>query len=182
MKFFDRKRKQLEKLSLAYETHRSRMFAAAYTILRNEADAEEAIIKTFERLLKYPQYIDNPLSEQTGRLLVILAKHQAIDRYRRNRKFPQISYEEVENICKDESEFEQLETAELLNLALEKLPQIYKEVLLLKFSHGYENDEIAKMLDISEAAVRKRISRAREKLRPICEEYGLIEKEEKADE
>lgn len=50
-----------------------------------------------------------------------------------------------------------------------KLPVIYKDVLALKYVQEFSNDEIAKMLDISEAAVRKRLERAKRRLEEILE-------------
>lgn len=180
MELIDGKKKKrlIARLSHAYEVHRGRMYAAAFAILQDETDAEEAVIKTFERLIKHPEYITDPESEKTGRLLILLAEHQATDRYRKNKKHPMFAYEQLEAVCGEASCIDQIEDAALLQAALARLSQQHREVLLLKFSHGYENDEIAQMLGISEAAVRKRISRAKAQLRPICEEYGLIEKEE----
>ena len=68
MEFFDRKKRkaQIARLARAYEKHRGRMFAAAFAILQNDTDAEEAVIKTFERLIKHPEYISDPESEKTA--------------------------------------------------------------------------------------------------------------------
>jgi len=51
--------------------------------------------------------------------------------------------------------------------AVLKLPVIYKDALKLKYVQGFSNSEIAGMLDISEAAVRKRLERARSMLEEI---------------
>jgi len=55
------------------------------------------------------------------------------------------------------------------------LPVIYKDVLTLKYVQEFSNEEIAKMLDISEAAVRKRLERAKRRLEE------LLKREESAD-
>ena len=60
--------------------------------------------------------------------------------------------------------------------AVLKLPVIYKDVLTLKYVQEFSNEEIAKMLDISEATVRKRLERARRMLEEI------LEREESADD
>jgi len=59
--------------------------------------------------------------------------------------------------------------------AVLKLPVIYKDVLTLKYVQEFSNEEIAKMLDISEATVRKRLERAKRRLEEI------LEREESAD-
>ena len=51
-----------------------------------------------------------------------------------------------------------------------KLKPIYRDVILLKYSHNMENDEIAKLLDISSVNVRKRLERAKKMLIELIEE------------
>ena len=57
---------------------------------------------------------------------------------------------------------------------LGKLPENYWNVLLLKYSHGYDDREIAQMLDITEENVRQRISRAKKRLSELLEKEGEI--------
>ena len=55
---------------------------------------------------------------------------------------------------------------------IESLPDHLKEILLLKYSVGFSNTEIADILGISEVNVRKRISRARKLLKHNMKERG----------
>lgn len=55
-------------------------------------------------------------------------------------------------------------------LEIEGLPDMYKEVLILKYSSEFSNTEIAELLEISEMNVRKRISRARKLLKQKLDE------------
>lgn len=48
--------------------------------------------------------------------------------------------------------------------AIQKLPGPAKEVILLKYYHDLDNEEIAQYLNISESTVRSRLFRARKKL------------------
>ena len=50
------------------------------------------------------------------------------------------------------------------------LPSKYREVLLLHYVEGYQGKEIARMLKLSESAVRKRLERGRGKLRAVLDE------------
>lgn len=56
--------------------------------------------------------------------------------------------------------------------AILKLPINYSTVLRLKYSQGYNNKEVAQILNISEENVRQRISRARKRLTGILHEGG----------
>ena len=49
-------------------------------------------------------------------------------------------------------------------LEMDKLPVLDKEILLLRYIHGFTNQEIARLLKVKEAAVRKRLERARKRL------------------
>jgi RNA polymerase sigma factor (sigma-70 family) len=51
--------------------------------------------------------------------------------------------------------------ADRLGRALDRLPDAHREVLLLLFVEGFSSEEAARVLDIREDAVRKRLSRAR---------------------
>lgn len=54
--------------------------------------------------------------------------------------------------------------AERVNLAFARLPEAFREVLLLCSVEGMESPEAARVLGISPEAVRKRLSRARAEL------------------
>ena len=56
-----------------------------------------------------------------------------------------------------------------LTMAIMKLKPKYMEVVLLYFYEGYPIKEIAKMLNLTEAAVSSRIHKAKQKLRAELE-------------
>jgi len=55
-----------------------------------------------------------------------------------------------------------------------KLPARYREIILLRYEQGFDNGEIAKMMDISEPAVRKLLQRARDRLEELCRGEGIL--------
>lgn len=56
--------------------------------------------------------------------------------------------------------------------AIEQLPDIYRDVLILKYVHQYKDAEIGEILGISSVTARKRLQRAKEKLMLILREEG----------
>lgn len=56
--------------------------------------------------------------------------------------------------------------------AIEKLPDIYRDVLILRYVHQYKDAEIGDLLGISAVTVRKRLQRAKKKLMLILGEEG----------
>jgi RNA polymerase sigma-70 factor (ECF subfamily) len=59
-------------------------------------------------------------------------------------------------------------TAEEVIKKIQLLPDIFREVLLLKFVHEMNDKEIAKVLGISPVAARKRVERARQRIAFLC--------------
>jgi RNA polymerase sigma-70 factor (ECF subfamily) len=74
------------------------------------------------------------------------------------------------------SEMDAQEDMDSVTNAVINLPIIYQEVLKFKYVQELSNTEIAQMLDISEATVRKRLERSKKKLEEI------LEKEDHPDE
>lgn len=62
---------------------------------------------------------------------------------------------DIEPYCKNEEYYGLLDV-------LMQLPQKYKIVILLHYVEGYKVDEIAKLLNITSSAVKKRLQRGRE--------------------
>lgn len=60
-------------------------------------------------------------------------------------------------------------------LLLNSLPFQYRDILYLRFNMGYSVDEIARLLDLSKDNVKKRIERARNKLKEIIDDHESTE-------
>ena len=54
--------------------------------------------------------------------------------------------------------------------AIASLPDRYRELLLLKYDTGYSEKEIAQLLGMTEANVKKTIQRAKAKLQTLLDE------------
>ena len=55
---------------------------------------------------------------------------------------------------------------------IEALPEIYRSTLIMKYLDEMSNKEIAKVLEISESTVRKRLERAKDMLAELLEKDG----------
>ena len=86
--------------------------------------------------------------------------------YNRRKRHPAVPIEEAA-FCAAGEKLERTDDLDSLAKAVLNLPVIYKDALKLKYVQGFSNSEIAGMLDISEAAVRKRLERARRMLEEI---------------
>jgi RNA polymerase sigma-70 factor (ECF subfamily) len=62
-------------------------------------------------------------------------------------------------------QMENNERAASIRKALQDIPEIYREVLILKYIDGRSHDEIAAILELTHAAVDKRLTRGKDLLR-----------------
>lgn len=58
---------------------------------------------------------------------------------------------------------------------LAEIPEIYREVLALKYMDGRSHEDIAKVLDISLAAVDKRLMRGKDMLRESLKRWKMVD-------
>lgn len=146
-----------------YYEYRQGMYGLAYGILVDSHAAEDAVHTVFLRLIKHIEKVEKLEKEKQKSYLFTAVKHAALDIKRKQKRYAEISMEEVpENLLSDsEMEFWEKE----LVVAILKLPIIYREVLQYKYAVGVENKQIADILGISESTVRKRLERAKKMLK-----------------
>ena len=145
------------------------MFHVAYEILHNEQDAEDAVHQAFVKIAENIKKIDAPVCPKTHSYVVTIVEHQAIDQYRRLQKHP--SVELIEEIQGTNAHYEGDND---LTKCILKLPARYREMILLHHHQGYSVREIAKMLGLSLPAAIKLDQRAKNKLKKLCEEAGIL--------
>jgi RNA polymerase sigma-70 factor, ECF subfamily len=155
-----------------------RVFAAAFAILRNEADAEdvaqEAVLKAFKHIRQFRA------ESQFSTWLIQIAVNEA--RMRRRKEHADIMEPIVDRQDEEgnytprdfadwrEIPLEALERTEIrqkLAEALASLGEKYREVFVLRDMQHLSIEETAKALGISTASVKTRLLRARLMLRDL---------------
>jgi len=157
-----------------YLTYRKLMFHVANGILNDESLAEDAVHQAFLKILENFDKVGEISCHKTRSYVVIIVRNATINLYNQRKRRTTIPLEDVE-YCITTEPISVAEDLDHLARAVLKLPVIYKDVLTLKYVQEFSNEEIAKMLDISEAAVRKRLERAKRRLEEI------LKREESAD-
>lgn len=152
------------KFEILYYSYREIMYQAAFKILRNEYDAEDAVHQAFLKLAEIIDDVDGTLCARTKSFVIIITERKALDILRYNKQHPTFSFDEELGL------FVEYEGSNELTLYLTKLPAIYRQVLLLKHYHGYSSAEVAKMLGLSEVNVIKIDQRAKKKLKQFYNE------------
>lgn len=152
------------KFETIYKKYRKVMFYTAYRILSDTCDAEDTVHEAFLKIIDIMDKFKDVESPQTRALVVIITEHKAIDLYRKKQRATAIPFAEEYIGGHTHVEIENIDDRQTIISAIEMLPTKYREVLLLKYSHGYSVEEIATMLSMSTENVKKTIQRARKKL------------------
>ncbi len=158
-------RDKFEKLYLQYQ---GLMFTLANRILHNDRDAEDAVHNAFLYIAEHLEKIGAPQCPKTKSYIVTIVESRAIDLYRRKSRHPQLSLEDA-----DLGWHPDMSQASAIARCIARLPDRYRHVLLLKFSHGYTDSEIASLLHITPANAAKLVYRAKQRLNKICKEEEI---------
>ena len=153
---------RMETQALA-ETYRDRLFAAAFQVCGNAADAEDA---AQEALLRYHISEKQFESEQhirawLLRVAINCAKNVSRSFFRRN-TVPLEDY-------MDSLEFDSGESREIFREVM-NLPETYRLVIHLYYYEDYTVREIGRILGLTESNVKVRLSRGRQLLKKALQE------------
>ena len=136
----------------------------------NEADAEDAVHDAFVVLAENFQKFSLLERHKTRAFLVTIVEHKAIDLYRKKQRRGEAPLvEEISGIDPGP----QGDASPLAQCIL-RLPGRYREFFRLKYELGYSTREAGQLMGLSWAAARKLEQRAKEKLRALCQEEGIL--------
>jgi len=154
-------------LELAVRQHARLIYRIAYSVLRNQQDAEDAAQETFIRVLRAQRKLAS-VDDPKG-WLARIAWRVAVER---KRKVTDVPLENVSEVSRQDrwnagadGELLGTEMNRLLQSVIARLPRKLREPLVLSTLEEMSTFDIAATLDISEAAVRSRLFRARQILR-----------------
>lgn len=169
-----------------FERHLDSVYAIVYRILRNSHDTEDVVQDIFVTLSQKLSGFRKESSFTTW--LFRISTNAALMKIRNNRKLSNNytfedsrNYEEIKetgntylhNTGNQRPDHKALrkEKAQILEEAIQQLPESYRIVIHLRDIEGMTYDEISKILDISLQAVKSRIHRARMVLRTKLSYY-----------
>ena len=127
-------------------------------ILKNMRDEERARDVVQESFVKMWEKVKDISYAKARSYLFTTAYHTMIDVIRRERK--QESLDDTPNY-EPSHDRNYSDLNEVLNSALEKLPEIQKNVILLRDYEGYAYKEIGEIVNLNESQVKVYIYRAR---------------------
>jgi RNA polymerase sigma-70 factor (ECF subfamily) len=164
------------------EIYSGQIYRLAMKMLQNPQDAEDVLQDSFIKAYKALPSFEGRSSISTW--LYRIATNEAL-MFLRKKKLVQVSVDEsiedeqgaerprqiVDWCCIPEDELMSTEGRAHLNRSIEELPETLRVVFLLRDIEGLSTRETAEVLDLSESAVKTRLSRARFQLRELLSGY-----------
>ncbi len=139
----------------AVEKYGDILYRICLLMLRNTADAEDAVQETFIKFVtKSPDFVD---SEYEKAWLITVAANKCRDMLRYRTRHLTESEELLDGYAVSKEDSGILE-------ALMELPEKYRIILALFYIEEYKVDEISEIVGIGASAVKMRLSRGRKLL------------------
>ena len=167
-------------------THSGRMLSVCRRILRNDEEAKDAVQEAFVSAFRGIGSFEG--ASQLGTWLHRIAVNASLMRLRSKKRRPEESLDDLlpgftedghaRNDPQDWSPsalqmVETRETREFVRGCIDRLPEMYRVVLLLRDIEELDTSEAAEVLGVSEGVVKVRLHRARHALRRLfAERFG----------
>jgi len=148
-----------------YSRHSARIFAYCRRFLGNKEDANDVFQEAFVRFFQTASQ-DRVMTNVPAFILKI-ARNLCVNVRRRNKEttaFEDYMYSSHEKDDKDE-------LLKLIKMAMELLPEEFKEVFILREYDGLSYLEIADVTNTSLSSVKIRLFRAKKRIREILQPY-----------
>ncbi len=172
-----------------FTEHAPRIYRLVRLLLGSDADAEDVTQQVFLRVMRsLPEFRgESTVPTWINRIAVNTA---LVFRKQRGRRASRQSYTALEEFTDDGNhaapinrvvgplpEILKRETHEMIEQAITRLPELYRDVFVLADVEEHSNQEVADMLRVTVAAVKSRLHRARLLMRralaPYFEEAGV---------
>src|SRR5688500_7312402 len=163
--------------------HNERIYRAARSIPRDESEAEDVMQQAYVNAYSHLRQFDGRSKFSTW--LTRIAVHEALARVRRRGRYTNMDPDcpltaqltaPVTSTPDPERQAFARELGVLIESAIDRLPDGAREVFVLRQVEGMSTEEVAATLDVSEAVIKTRLSRARATLRrDLYKHAGIAE-------
>ena len=149
-----------------YKAYYKAMYNAAHRILKDEFEAEdimqEAFLTAFTKLDMFKGEV------AFGAWLKRIVINKSLTQLKKNNRYNEVKMEVIPNyeIVEERIDYDTLKASSVLQ-KINSLKDNYRVVLTLNLIEGYDYEEIAEILKITNENVRTTISRAKKKLKQL---------------
>jgi len=172
-----------EAFEILVRTHSGRMLSVCRRILRSDEEAKDAVQEAFISAFRAIASFEGTAKLSTW--LHRIAVNASLMRLRSKKRRPEESIDDLLPTFKDDGHarieprdfspsalqrVETRETREFVRGCIDRLPEMYRTVLLLRDIEEMDTAEAAEVLSVSEGVVKVRLHRARHALRRLLAE------------
>jgi RNA polymerase sigma-70 factor (ECF subfamily) len=168
-----RQRAEDEAVAGLVDQYASALYRVAYSVLRNQADAEDAVQEAFLRVLRHRESLGDVRDHRVW--LIRIVWNIVLDRKRRAKTRPETDdVSELARVLPSKGLSAEERAAAAQHHAhvlgcVDQLPPKERQVLLLSAFDELTSVEIASVLGITESSVRSRLFRARNLMAELLE-------------
>ncbi|MFT5724018.1 MAG: RNA polymerase sigma-70 factor (ECF subfamily) [Bacteroidia bacterium] len=157
------------------DTYKDRVAGVCFNMLKDKNLAEEVGHETFIRLYKsLSQYnFKSALGTYITRIAINLSLNKLDSIKRRQKRFSSQNEEHKNYPAHETPSSQQLETKEIVNIALQSLSDDARSVVVLRMIDGYSVKETSDMLGIAEGTVMSKLNRAMKKMKETLNKNSL---------
>lgn len=157
----------VKEYNISVDNYSDNIFRFAMKHLKNEMTANDIVQETFTKVWIKHEDINY---EKVKSYLFTTAYHTIVDWAKKEQRSKDI--EKAPDLEGDRED--NFDLKEILEEALNKLPEVQKSAILLRDYEGYSYDEIAEILDLSASQVKVYIFRARKALQAYIKRLDLV--------
>lgn len=154
--------------NIAVDEFSDNIYRFALKHLKNEMSAKDIVQETFTKVWIKHEEVS---VEKVKSYLFTTAYHAIVDWVRKDGRNG--DFEKVQHTATTEFSIS-FDVQEVLNEALDRLPEIQKTVVLLRDYEGYNYAEIADITELNESQVKVYIFRARQALKEYIKKLELV--------
>ncbi len=162
-----------------YKLYYKAMYNTALRIVRDSFEAEDVMQEAF---LNAFTKLDSFKGEVTfGAWLKRIVINKSLTQLKKNNRFEEVKLEVVDNklgaedegLLDDQVDYTNLKAKEIVN-TMNQLKDNYRLILNLSLVEGYDNEEVASIMNLTNENCRTTISRAKSKLRKLMIDATLV--------
>jgi RNA polymerase sigma-70 factor (ECF subfamily) len=158
------------------DRYKGPVYSLAYRMLGNSGDAEDAAQEIFVRA--YTKLATFDRSRRFSTWLLSIGSNYCIDVLRRRRAtivdLDDVAFAVPDQAPGPERSAVDQEQRRAIARAVQRLPDTYRLVTILRYYHDLSYEEIERTTGLSEATIKTRLFRARRQLEELLEQEGAL--------